>query len=210
MGRAPSAIVLALVLVVVLAFCQTAKRGKGSLVMFSILRRFENRTRFARIGIKTKNQELGRQRSQIDGATHERFRIIPFHATVLAFVLGRFRKPLRLFEYEIDRLFDLIGQRLERDDAILSDRRGDRSDDMQTAVAAGDIEIGFKSRQVPKPRDFRNRSADVRIGDKVEMLAGLGNLLHPYQDVPWCGGIWRFGVGHRNRLRVGKSNSAAQ
>src|SRR5215467_11860758 len=134
---------------------------------------------------------------------------------VLAFVLGRCCEPLRWFEYEIDRLFDLIGQRLECDDAILSDGRGDRSDDMQAGAVAGDVETGFKSRQFPQAGDFRNGGAHERIGAKIEMLTGLGNLLNRDRNVPWrnriCrGGIWRLVLGHRNGLRVGKINSAAQ
>jgi hypothetical protein len=133
----------------------------------------------------------------------------------LAFVLGRRCKPLRPFEYEIDRLFDVVRQRFECDDAILSDGRGDRSDDVKAAAAAGDIETGFKSRQFPQSDGFRNGGAHARIGGKIEMLAGLGNLFNRHGDVPWCsggwrGGIWRFGLGHRNGLRVGENNSAAQ
>ena len=190
----------------VLALCQPAKGGKGSLLRLAILRLLENRTRFARIRIQAKNEKLGRQRAQIDDAADERFRIIPFDAVLLGFVLCRCCKPLRRFEYEIDRLFDLIRQRLERDDAILSDRRGDRSNDMQAAAAAGDIEIGFKSRQFPQAGDFRNGGANVRVGGKIEMLAGLGNLHNRHRDLPRRGGM----LGHRNGLRVGKSNSAAQ
>lgn len=194
----------------VLALCQTAKRRKRSLLAVGILRRLENRTRFARIRIQAKNQKLGRQRAQIDDAADERFWGTPFDAVLLAFVLGRFCNSLRWFEYEIDRLFDLVGQRFERDDAILSDGRGDRSDDMHATAAAGDVEIGFKSWQFPQGGDLRNGSAHERISGKIEMLAGLGNLLERHRDVPWCSRIWRFGLRHRNGLRVRKNNSAAQ
>ena len=170
--------------------CQTAKRRKGSLVGFGILRRLKNRTRFARIRIQTKDKKLGRQRPQVDGAADERFRVIPFDVVLLAFALGRRRKPLRRFEYEIDRLFDVVRQRFECDDAILSDGRGDRSCDMQPAAAAGDIETGFKSRQFPQAGNFRNGGAHARIGRKIEMLAGLRNLLDRHWDVPWLGGTW--------------------
>ena len=211
-----SAIVLALVLVL----CQTAKRREWSLVGLGILRRLKNRTWLARIRIQAKEQKFGRQRTQIDGAANERFRIIPFDPVLLAFVIGGFRKSMRRFEYEIDRLFDLIGQGFEGYHAILSDGRRDRSDDMQAAAAAGNIETGFKSRQFAQAGGFRHSSAHVRIGGKIEMLAGLGNLLSRQRDMPWCGrswrggsrrgGFWRLVLGHRNGLRIGENNSAAQ
>src|SRR5215469_10885033 len=127
----------------------------------------------------------------------------------LAFILGLW-KLLRRFEYKIDSLFDLVGQRLEGHHAILPNGRRDRSDDMQAAAAAGDIETGFKSRQIPQSCDFRNRGAHRRLRDEIEMLAGLGNVLKRHRNVPWRNGIWRFGLGHRNALRIRKNNGAAQ
>src|SRR5215469_15880843 len=101
------------------------KHRKGSLVASGILRRLKNRTRFSRIRIQAEDQELGRQRAQIDDAALEWFWVIPFHIMLLAFIPGRFCKSLRRFEYEIDCLVHFVGQWLERDDAILSDRRRD-------------------------------------------------------------------------------------
>ena len=61
---------------------------------------------------------------------------------------------------------------------------------MQTAAAPGHIEIGLESRQIPQGRELRDRGARRRIGDQIEMLAGLANLLNRYRDMPGRGGVW--------------------
>jgi hypothetical protein len=86
---------------------------------------------------------------------------------------------------------------------------------MEATAATGDIETGFKSRQFPQAGDFRNSPARNRISGKIDVLAGLRNFLNHYRDMPWNGriwngGIWRFMLRHRNGLRVGKNDGAAQ
>ena len=117
---------------------------------------------------------------------HKRLRIVPFDATLLAVRIARFGKLRRRLEYKIDRLLDLIGKRLERNDAILPDSGGNRSDDMQAAAAPGDVEIGLKPRQIPQSGHLSDSGPHRRIGHKIEMLSGLRDLFNRHGDVPLC------------------------
>ena len=133
----------------VLAFRQAPKGRKWSLLAFVILRRLENRTGLAWIRIKAKDQELSRQCAQIDRAAHKWLGIVPFDAMLLAVRLTRFGKLLRRLESDIDRLFDLVRQWLQRDDAILAHGGGNGSTHMQAAATPGDVETRLKPWQIP-------------------------------------------------------------
>src|ERR1700733_7030096 len=168
-----------------LALGQLGKGGKWALIRLSVLRRLENGAGFAGIGIEAENQELGRERSQVDHTADQRLRIAPFHIARFGFS-ARLRRggPLRN-ESQIDRLLDFTGERLQRDDTVLPDRGRNETSDVQAAdAAARHLEFGMQARplsQAPHPSHLR---AGGVFGNEIELLAALGDIGGSNGNVP--------------------------
>ena len=112
---------------------------------------------------------------------------VPFNVSWLGVSVVRRSCALRN-EDEIDRLLDLIGQRLERDHAVLPDRRRYHARDVQAPrPAAAHVKARFEPRQVAQSRDPRDRGAHGGVGDKIEMLPGLGDIVHRNGNLPGRG-----------------------
>ena len=88
---------------------------------------------------------------------------------------------------EIDRLFDLVGQRFERDDAILSERRGDQSDDMHATAAAGDGRNWLQIVAIPARRRPSQRQR-ARTHQRQDRNVGRSREPPRQPEVPWCSG----------------------
>src|SRR5580704_14578325 len=132
---------------------ELGQRGKWAAGGRLIRRRLENRAGFARIGIKSENQELGGERAKIDHPVDQRLGIVPFHVAWRGVAVFFRRRSLPGHEQQVDRFLDLIGKRLKRDDAVLPDGGRDEPGDMQAVPAPGDFESRLQPRQLAQARD---------------------------------------------------------
>ena len=53
-----------------------------------------------------------------------------------------------------------------------------------TRPAPGHVEVRFKPRQIAQAGDPRHRRAHALVGDKIEMLARLGNVIRRNGNLP--------------------------
>ena len=146
----------------------------------------EHRARLARIGIEPEDEEFGRHRAEIDDAVDERLRPVPaplrpFGASSSASsspaCARRTAAAARTARSTV--LFDLVDERLERDHAVLPDRRRHRARDMQSAGAVPrHVEAALRAAASrASPPAAATAARDVAVGHEIEMPAGLGHVL---------------------------------
>src|SRR5580693_8120644 len=121
-------------------FLQSGQRGERPRIRLNVLWRLENRTRLARVGIEPKDEEFGRQRAQIDDTADERLRPVPaalrpFGSLFVGLVVAGLALDgwWRRREHQVDILFDLVDEWLERHHAVLAHRRRHPPRNMQSS-----------------------------------------------------------------------------
>src|SRR5208283_4425463 len=112
-------------------------------VRLGLRRRLEHRSGLAGIGIKPEDEELDGERAEIDQPADQRLRLIRALATLPDYSVFALRCLLR-HEQEADRFLDLIDERIEPDDAELTDRGRNPPGHVQAAGSTPrDVEISL-------------------------------------------------------------------
>ena len=86
---------------------------------------------------------------------------------------------------EIDRLVDLILDRLQGHDAGLTDRRPNVTGHAQAAVAMQrDVEDCLEAREVAQPRKLGDGGANRFIGHQIDLTSGFGYVADSERHAP--------------------------
>src|SRR6266404_6478817 len=116
---------------------QRLERGKRMILgIGGHHRRLENGIRPAWVGIYPQKQRIGREPAEIDNTIHDRLRRVRNFDVALGGLIdeiGEFWNLLRGREDQIDRLIDVVLDRIKRNDAGLPDSRTNMAGDVKAA-----------------------------------------------------------------------------
>jgi len=168
---------------------QRLERGKRMIQgVGSHDQRLENCIRPARIGINSQEQRIGCKPAKIDDAIDDWFRRIWNLAVAFGGLIDQirqFRNLLRWREDQIDRLVDLVLDRIERYHTGLSDPRPHSAGNMDAAsTLRRHIQRGLRRQHFAQARDSGHGVARGGVGFDVAVQSGIRYLHHNDGNAP--------------------------
>ena len=157
-------------------------------------RRGEFGARLARIRVDAEEQEFGGERPEIDLAADQRLRPILIFIQNLRTVRGHCGKLRARPERHVDRLVDLVLDRLQGHHAGLADPRLDAAANVDATIRAHEIEHGGEPRDIAHVGELGERRPGLRRRLDLHMQAAVRNLFQGHRRGPWMAGII-----HRNQ-----------